>query len=126
MSTLRNEFGKGQSKLINYLIFGHLSKSFDKPDLPAKAQIIPNTQTSEEHDKSESTTQPTQHIKNKEENKNLKKEYSLENLLVELSQESNEVTFSEVIVQLIKLSSKFEQTSIILNIIITIVSHIQP
>lgn len=62
-----------------------------------------------------------EHIK---EEKPQKREASLEKLLNELSQESEEVTFSQIIVQFIKLNSKFEHTSTILNIIVTIVGFI--
>jgi hypothetical protein len=49
---------------------------------------------------------------------------SLDDLLAELSEEPGEVTFSQIIVQFLKLNSRFEHTSVILNIIVTIVNKI--
>ena len=134
-----SEFGLyTQSKLYNYLIFGHLSKPFEKPVISIKKPKLSHVvqlQTIQGHSKKQPNSQETSDavatllLKEKDDKKNLfkpiilKRETSLENLLIELSQESDEVTFSQVIVQFLKLNSKFEQTSIILNIIVTIVSQ---
>ena len=107
-----------QQKLLNYLIFGHLNKCMDKIEPQAAITQLDNMpktiQIKNEH-------KPRQE-QIKEERPPLRREGSLENLLNELSQESEEVTFSKIIVQFIKLNSKFEHTATILNIIVTIVS----
>ena len=95
LQTVMGEHEKPQRKLLNYLIFGPLNKPADS--------------------RSGSLMKPNQPVK-------YNKAASLENLLVELSQESEEVTFSQIIVQFLKLNSKFEQTSTILTIIVRIVS----
>ena len=134
LSTIQAEYGKSQQKLLNYLIFGHLSKSdgqFAKPEILPKPDMqnthpLPQAQQlpSKEHNslKSQSSAPPELPSRPPTADKQtLKREQSLENLLMELSLESDEVTFSQVIVQFLKLNSKFEQTSTILNIVITIV-----
>ena len=129
LSTIQLEHSGSQQKLLNYLIFGHLSqesqKSIDNnnqalakpPPLPIKNETIQPKQQQQ----SAPVVKPT--TPSKRDDSNLRREKSLENLLIELSQESDEVTFSQVIVQFLKLNSKFEHTSIILNIIVTIVSE---
>lgn len=147
LSTIQAECGNNknqQQKLLNYLIFGHLSKSeghlFPKPEVPPKPDIqktLPQQQQSQPRELNQTSKSPSpvapvppeipprpstaDKHQQKKQQQPLRREKSLENLLMELSQESEEVTFSQVIVQFLKLNAKFEQTSIILNIVITIV-----
>jgi hypothetical protein len=100
-----NDANNPQKKLLNYLIFGHLSKCLDKSEYPP---FIGTSSSSQQ------TTKLPQTIRNN-------REASLENLLAELSLESEEVTFSQIIVQFLKLNSRFEHASTILDIIVTIV-----
>jgi len=138
LNTLISEYGlSSQSKLYSYLIFGHLSKPFEKPEIlspkPKYSQIVQlqKIQNNSKHSNGQDifNVETPILIKEKQDKLNLnrasilKRETSLENLLVELAQESEEVTFSQVIVQFLKLNSKFEQTSIILKIVVTIVSQ---
>ena len=49
------------------------------------------------------------------------KEISLDDLLFELTQETNKVTISKVVIQFLKINSKLDKTHLVLSIVISIV-----
>lgn len=118
-----------QNFLLNYLLFGNLG-------IHQIQNLLTNSQT--EQSSSMTNSSPTRKpslesnklnrpIKFPDEQttppivQDTKKENSNDNVLLELSQENNEVTFSQVVVQYLKLNSKLDKPTLVLDIIIFIV-----